>query len=244
MKWTFKKIFFLVFLLFNLAFSTAQIINGKIVFERKTNLYKKYKTEDWVKEYIKPEDRNKSDIFELYFNDTCSVFKPQESDLKDENSWMTNKNSVYQNFNTNKRLCVKNIWGEKMVVEDTLIKRNWKITDNKRTISGYNCRKAIWQANDSTKIYAWYTDAIVSSVGPESFSGLPGAILGVAAEDGSIIYFAKSVEIIKPDVVVANIPQRKKQKIYSNVEFKTKLTKDFGKDKWGKAMLNDVFGIW
>lgn len=239
-----KKIF-LIFLLISFTAnnnSWAQVKAGKIVYERKTNLYKKYKDER-VREWIKEEDKSKVDIFELYFNDSVSVFKPQESDVRERYSWATSKNVVHQNFSTNERLTIKNIWGEKCYLQDTLYQRTWKITDSKRIINGYSCRKAIWQANDSTRIYAWFCDEIIPSVGPESFYGLPGAILGLATEDGGVIYFAKSVEIIKPDISEL-IPKKGKNKIYTSSELKTKLEKDFGKFPWGKTMIQENFGIW
>ncbi len=238
-----KKIFLILFL-FSFIYnnSGAQIVAGKIVYERKTNLYKKYK-DDNVKEWIREEDKNKTDIFELYFTDTNSVFMPQESDLKEKMSWATSKNIVYQTYKENKRLTIKSIWGEKVFVEDSLHKREWKITDSKRVINGYTCRKAIWQANDSTRIYAWYCDEVIASVGPESFYGLPGAILGLASEDGGVIYFAKSIEVTKPKMENV-IPKKGKNKIYTSAELKTKLEKDFGKNPWGKAMIKDNFGIW
>lgn len=158
-------------------------------------------------------------------------------------SWATSKNVVYQQYTQNKRLTLKSIWGEQLYVEDTLYKREWKITDSKRVICGYNCRKAIWQANDSTRLYAWYCDDIVPSVGPESFYGLPGAILGLATEDGGVIYFAKTVELKKPTMETV-IPKRGKNKIYSSAELKAKLEKDFGKNPWGKAMIKETFGLW
>lgn len=222
--------------------SFAQITTGKIVFERKTNLYKKYK-DDNVEEWIKQEDKNKTDLFELYFNDSISVFKPQESELKERMSWATSKNVVVQNFNKNYRLTIKEIWNEQLFVEDSLYNRQWKITESKRVICGYSCRKAIWQANDSTRIYAWFCAEIIPNIGPESFYGLPGAILGIATEDGGVIYFAKTFEITKPDMSVL-IPKKGKNKIYSTAELKAKLSKDFGKNTWGKAMIKDAFGIW
>lgn len=237
------KIGLLLSILFcSLSDSIAQITTGKIVYERKTNLYKKFKGDDY-REWIKEEDKNKIDFFELYFNDSISVFIPQESELKEEMSWATSKNVVYQNFNKNYRLTIKEIWREKLFVEDTLNVRQWKITENKRVISGYNCRKAIWEADDSTRIYAWYCGEIIPTIGPESFCGLPGAILGIATEDGGVIYFAKSIEISKPDMA-ALIPKKGKNKIYSTAELKAKLIKDFGKNPWGKAMIKNNFGIW
>ncbi|MBL7888099.1 MAG: GLPGLI family protein [Bacteroidia bacterium] len=236
-----KRIVLFLFCVFVVGLK-AQITQGKIIYERKTNLYKKYKDDD-VKEWLREEDKNKVDVFELYFTDSSSVFKPQDSDLKERMSWATSKNVVYQEYAQNKRLTIKSLWGEKMYVEDTLYKREWKITDSKRVISGYNCRKAIWQANDSTRIYAWYCEEIVPSIGPESFYGLPGAILGLATEDGGVIYFAKTIEVSKPSMD-AVIPKKGKNKIYTSAELKTKLEKDFGKNPWGKAMIKEAFGIW
>jgi len=182
-------------------------------------------------------------VFELYFNDSMSLFKPQDSDIREKMSWATEKNTVYQNLNANTRLSIKDVWGENVYVEDTLWRRQWKLTESHRTIAGYNCRKAIWQANDSTRIYAWYADELITSTGPESFNGLPGTILGLATEDGGVIYFAKSVEV-SPQPADKLKPVRGKNKIYKTAELKAKLEKDFGKNPWGKQMIKNMFGLW
>lgn len=240
---SFKIIFSLFFILITVV-SSAQITTGKIVYERRTNLFKKYK-EGWAREWIKEEDKNKVDYFELYFSDSVSVFKPKDDGLKEKLSWTTSKNSVYQNFNTNTTFTVKPIWGEELYLTDSLRIRKWKITDGKRKICGYECRKAIWQANDSTKIYAWYTDWIIPSTGPESFNGLPGTILGVATEDGGVVYFAKSVELEKPTAESYALPKLgKKTKVYTTNELKAKLEKDFGAYPWGKSVVSENFDVW
>lgn len=233
----------LLCLLALMAPAKAQITYGRITYERKTNLYKRFKHWDDVKEFIKESDKSKVDIFELLFNDSLSLFRPQESEIREQFDWATSKNTVYQNTKTNSRLTFKKIWGEEFVLQDTLWPRQWKVTDGTRTICGYTCRKAIWQANDSTRIYAWYCNEIENSIGPESFVGLPGAILGLATEDGGVIYFAKSVEVIKPEPVKL-MPGKIKQKIYKTAELKAQVEKDFGKEKWGKAMISNNFGVW
>src|SRR4051812_20112751 len=88
----------------------AQITSGKIVYERKTNLYKKFIKWEGVKDWIKEEDKTKVDVFELYFNDSLSLFVSQESDLKENFSWATEKNTVYQNFHSGQRYTIKDIW--------------------------------------------------------------------------------------------------------------------------------------
>lgn len=229
------------FLLFGLSALQAQITSAKITFERKTNLYKKFK-DDRTQQWIKEEDKIKLEYFELYISDTCSVFKPQESELREKYSWATSKNTVYQDFKRQTRYLIKTIWGEDLHLTDSLFKREWKITESNRKIAGYSCRKAVWQANDSTRIYAWFSYDITPSTGPESFNGLPGTILGLATEDGGVVYFAKKIELVKvePGVFV----QPKKKKIYTIPELKEQMTKQYGKEKWFKNMIHEQFGIW
>jgi len=219
----------------------AQITAGKITFERKTNLYKKFKGDDY-KRWIKEENKIKIDYFELYFNDTVSLFKPVDSELKEDLEWATQKNTVYQNFNTQKRFVKKIFWGEELNLTDSLFKRKWKITESTRKIAGYNCRKALWQANDSTRIYAWFSYDLTIGTGPESFYGLPGTILGLATEDGGIIYFAKKVEILTPPP--ATFVQAKKKKVYTIPEMKDEMNKRWGKEKWFKGVIHETFEIW
>jgi GLPGLI family protein len=228
--------------LFVLLFTTegfAQLTAGQISYERKTNLFKKYK-DDNVKDWLKEENKDKLDRFELYFNDSLSLFKPQETDLRDNMSWATSKNTVYLDFSKNSRLTIKTIWNEDFYLQDSLTQRSWKITDSKRVICGYNCRKVIWQKDSTTRIYAWYAEDIPSPVGPENFNGLPGAILGLATEDGGIIYLAKQVNATKPDLALLQ-PKKIKHKLYTSAELRKKLEKDFGKNAWGKALIKDTF---
>lgn len=233
--------FIILFVLF-LGNMHAQVHAGKIVYERKTNLYKKFKGDN-PKDWIDERDKNKIDVFELYFNDTASVFKPKVSEEKERMAWATGKNHVYQNFNSGMRLTAKDIWGEEVFLKDSIAKRQWKITDSKRSIAGFMCRKAIWKVNDSLRIYAWYADEIIPSVGPESFGGLPGAILGLATEDGGVIYFAKTIEFNSLDIV-PHIPKTGKAKIYNTTELRKRFEKEFGNERWGKAMIRETFDIW
>ena len=221
----------------------GQITSGKITYERRTNLYKKFKWNKDVKDWLNEEDKNKIDVFELYFNDSLSVFKPQESDIVEKMSWATTKNVVYQNHHSSKRLTEKKIWGELFLLDDSVRKFTWKITDNKRSICGYTCRKAIWQASDSVRIYAWFCSELNSSIGPESFVGLPGAILGLATEDGGVIYFAKNVDVTVQNPIIL-LPKKTKQKVMKVAELRAQIEKDYGKEKWGKAMIYNNFEIW
>ena len=209
------------------------------MFERRTNLEKQI-IDGRMKSQVNENNKIRVELFDLYFNDTCSIFKPILSNEADPLSWSTSKNTIFQNFKSNQKIYQLSTAGQQVFVKDVNKKRDWKITENKRKIANYDCYKAIWQKNDTTRIYAWFSVDIVPTVGPEGFDGLPGAILGLATEDGGIIYFAKSVEIIVPKQEIFKIDTGKKD-AYSMEELKTKIEKDFGNTPRGKRMFNDLF---
>lgn len=227
-----------LFTLFVALTGAAQITSGKIVFERKTNLLKKF-DDPQFKDFLK-DNKTKIDMFELYFNDTSCVFKPQPTEEVDELSWATTRNTVYQNLNTGERMSVLDLWGNKVFVQDSSGTRQWKITDSRRNIGKYECRKAVWEKDDSTRIYAWFSVDIVPSVGPEMFSGLPGAILGLATEDGGIIYFAKEVTVQEVDTKTLTYDLGKND-IYTVEQLRAELTKRFAKQPWGQRAIDDLF---
>lgn len=180
-----------ILLLYMVHFS-AQVTHGVILFERKTNLLKKYdspESQRWLRG-----EKVKIDRFNLHFSPVKSIFLPLESAVPSKTDWATSKNTVVQDFEKEERICIYNLFGESKVVKDNIVERKWKITERKRNIAGYSCRRAIWNKNDSTRIYAWYTDQLIPSTGPETFNGLPGTILGLATEDGGVVYFAKLVQ--------------------------------------------------
>lgn len=237
----FSKKTFLIYTIFVASISFTQVNSGKITYERKTNLLKKF-TDERAKRWVNESNKIVLDVFELYFNDSLSVFLPVEDPTKNGMMAMaTNKNTVSQNLNTGARLSVLNIWGEKAYVQDSMINRTWKITESKRKIGRYDCRKAIFELNDTTRIYAWYTEEIIPSIGPETFQGLPGAILGLATEDGGVVYFAKKVEALEPKF--DELTPKVGKKVFTHQELKAKLQADFGDKPWGKGIVDELF-MW
>jgi hypothetical protein len=67
-------------------------------------------------------------------------------------------------------------------------------------------------------------------------------ILGLATEDGGVVYFAKKVEFIQADAATLSPP--KKKKVRTVRELKTEMEKQYGKEKWFKEMWHEQFGIW
>lgn len=232
-----------LFILFSLA-ATAQINSGRIVFERKTNLKKRLGDNPRMKNFITEENKYRIENFELLFNDTSSVFKPIPSEEPESMGMMkyfTQQNTVYLNLNNRKKFIAMDLWGNPAYIKDSMDDRQWKITESRRNISGYNCRKAIWQMNDSTRIYAWYAVDIVPSIGPEGFEGLPGAILGLATEDGSVVYFAKEVKLMDPPSAVLSYDEKGKD-VYTEEELKKMLMERMG--QWVKPKDLEAMFSW
>jgi GLPGLI family protein len=102
----------------------------------------------------------------------------------------------------------------------------------------YECIKAIWQKNDSTRIYAWFSPMISASIGPEGISGLPGAILGLAREDGSVVYFANrfsnefDAKYIRKEI--------KSSKSVTKWMFFKQLAVNFSSFEWGRVFLAEL----
>lgn len=208
------------------------------MFERKTNLLKKYESPEsqrWLRG-----EKVKIDRFNLFFSPNKSLFIPIESLNQSKADWATSKNTVIQDFNKKERISVYNFLGESKTVLDSLTKRTWKITERKRDIAGYSCRRAIWEKDDSTNIYAWYTTQIVPSTGPESFNGLPGTILGLATEDGGVVYFAKTVQESYNDLEELS-PKINKKKTYTENELKQELELKARSNPWMRKIIKYVF---
>jgi len=243
-KWDGTNIFMIILIGFILlcfsGISFSQMSEGRIIFERRTNLEKKFEGSGFRKNSIDKDNKIKVENFELYFTDSVAIFKPILSDELDPTSWATIKNSVFYNMSTQEKLIFFNVWGKELIVSDSLANRTWKVTESTRLIAGYTCYKSIWQKDDSTRIYAWFTPDIITSIGPEGFEGLPGMILGLATEDGGIVYFAKDVKVMKPqqsDFVI----DLKKKDVYTKVSLKEKFEKEYGENEFGKRILTELF---
>ena len=179
----------------------SQVSEGVITFERRTNMLKKSSGIDLGRMKFSEKNKYHNDRFFLYFNDSLSFFTPiQEEEVSMNNfrgigtTSIVTRNSIFQNFKTNYRYMAIPVLNEELYMVGNTKQYEWKITEDKRLIGIYECRKAVLFLDKETRIYAWYTDEVIPSVGPESFCGLPGAILGLATEDGGVTYFATSVE--------------------------------------------------
>lgn len=226
----------------SLSAQTQVMTSGEILFERRTNLEKRYEGMEqnrWMRGDLK---KPMVEDYVLYFTDSSALFKPILPEVPDEREWATMKNTTYQNLASETLEQQFSFWGTKVYMRDTVKEREWIITGNSREIAGYKCRQAMWEANDSTRIYAWYADELIASFGPETFNGLPGVMLGLAIEDGGVVYFAKEVKPLTTNLE-KEMPKGKAKEYYTEEELRTMIIERFS--DWGLVdrILFDMF-VW
>ncbi len=224
--------------------SIAQLTQGSITFERRTNLKKTVGDNPRVSRFLNDDNKIRKENFELKFNQTSSVFKHIENEDEEDIGMMkyfTQRNTVYQDLDNNGFMVILNSWGQPMYLQDSMSIRLWKVTESKRKFAGYMCYKSIWEMNDSTRIYAWFCPDIVPSVGPEGFSGLPGAILGLATEDGGVVYYATEVKEMEVTAETTDFTEYMDE-TYTKEELKEILLKNMG--KWIKKKDLDAMFAW
>lgn len=183
---------------------------GNIIFEKRINMYALIKQEikknpnssyytRMFEEYQKSQPQFKSLKSTLTFSKNQTLFKPEEVSLAQTNNYWGDypaaqqNNTIFTNTEQGTSISQKKIYEETYLVKDSTRKINWKITNEMRNIAGYDCRRANAVIMDSIYVVAFYTDQIPVSGGPESFSGLPGMILGVALPYEHTTWFATTV---------------------------------------------------
>jgi len=106
------KILLLILLYFQCSVKYTQITHGTILYERKTNLLKKYKDPNqqrWLRG-----EKVKIDRFNLYFSPEKSLYLPDENVIPSKADWATSKNTVIQDFKKQERTSIYNLFGEKV----------------------------------------------------------------------------------------------------------------------------------
>lgn len=188
-------------------FAVAQekfVFEGKISFERKINVHPQVDAEDesaWYKEFVLKSPVFHTTGFVLQFTKDQTIYKPETEVPKSDVSWLigpAKENVIYKDLSKQQMTGLKAVFERSYVVADSLRQSAWRITDEKRTIAGMECRKAITIICDSVYVVAFYAEEIPVSGGPESFSGLPGMILGLAIPRLHTTWFATKISLAVP----------------------------------------------
>ncbi|MCU0373817.1 MAG: GLPGLI family protein [Chitinophagaceae bacterium] len=121
---------------------------------------------------------------------------------------------------------------KRYLIEDSLRPLKWKLEEETMTINGFVCKKATTtiqgfgmgnfrqggggqgggggrrdstitrMLNEKQQVVAWYTEQIETAAGPDNYFGLPGLILYLDIDNGTIVYSPKKLEPLSKDVAV------------------------------------------
>lgn len=213
-----KKYFLLTLLSAVSLIANAQvkfISSGRIEFEKRSNQFSYYDQEDdqspWVVEMKKAFPKMVSETYVMDFNEEKTVYKMLKEDPAGKYVWgrkPSEDDVIVKDVKTGQIALQRDIFEQTYLIKDSLRNYKWRMTNETRTIAGFECRKAVTIISDSVYIVAFYTDEITVSSGPESFGGLPGMILGLAVPRLQMTWFATKVELKEP-AATALTPKQK-----------------------------------
>lgn len=203
-----RRIFFQI-LLFVLSLPmSAQvkfITEGSVTYERKINVHRQFDLygddAGFVKESMSKIPNFHSSQFVLHFKERETVYRPAGDMPEFVMPWMlgpAKENVIYTDLAKSHSSSYKTVFEKTFRIEDSIASRPWRITAEKRTIAGFECRKAVTVICDSVYVVAFFAEEIPVSGGPESFGGLPGMILGIAIPRLHTTWFATGVTLAEP----------------------------------------------
>lgn len=180
---------------------------GVVDFEKKINAYaimQKKITKDnesfyapFLEDYKKKHPQFATYKSSLTFSGNKTLYKPAAEEEEADGFGMLGgqgqPNTIFTDVLAKNSVTQKAVFEQLFLVKDSTRKINWKLTSETREIAGYNCRRANAIILDSIYVVAFYADQIPVSGGPESFTGLPGMILGVALPHENVTWFATKV---------------------------------------------------
>jgi len=196
-----EKFIIILAAVFTSIMATAQVKEGKIIYERTQQLQIQLSGQDQAMQSMIPKERK--DRFEWIFGNSQSVWKAAEEVDSDGGNMsfssggaeirmiMPGSNDIiFTDFVKQQKVEQRELMTKTFVVADSIRRMNWKLGEESKTILGYTCRKAIArktqqsfrvtmdngnmerkEVTDTLNIVAWFTDGIGLSGGPESYAG-------------------------------------------------------------------------
>jgi len=239
------KYFFIIAFIFCANCLQAQIFieKGLIEYQVVVNNHKAMGDGAWAEMFKDKIPKLSTSFYQLTFAAGKSIYRFNRKDEKTKSPWGNDgseENTWYNDYNAQKFVQQKSVFGETYILSDSLTKISWKITNENRMIAGFNCRKAVGILFDSVYVFAFYTDEITVSGGPMSMHGLPGMILGITIPRMFSSWVANKVEINGVNYSNITAPLKgKKKKATELQETVVKLTKDWG--SWGQQAVWNIF---
>jgi len=237
---------YILMLAFAWSFKSAHgqvfVTQGMIEYEVKVNNHKAMGDGTWADMMKEKFPKLSTSYYQLTFNAEKSIYLLNRKDEKTKLPWGNDAddNVWYNDYAAEIFVQQKSVFGDTYILTDSLIKIDWKMTNETRQIAGFNCRKAVGKLFDSVYVFAFYTDEITVSGGPMGLHGLPGMILGVTIPRMFSSWIATKIELNGVNYNIINAPSKgKKKKAKELQETAIKVTKDWG--SWGQQ---EIWGIF
>jgi GLPGLI family protein len=179
------------------------VTSGRIIYEDKAKLEIKLEGDAAQMAESLPKEQVSEKV--LLFNPDCSLY--QVNDIKKNDNIMDQggdhmtvrmiisggNDKTFNDLKNRKKTEQKEFMTRLFLIESDLGGSEWKLTENFRTILGYNCQEAVRKDKDKN-ISAWFTSSIPVSTGPAGYEGLPGLILKVDIDNGKRTLTATSID--------------------------------------------------
>jgi len=225
-------------------FAQQFISKGMIEYEVKVNNHKAMGDGTWAEMFKDKIPKLSTSYYKLTFDDEKSIYVFDRKDEKTKAPSFFNQgtedNIWFNDYRNENFVQLKAVFGETYNLRDSLLKIDWKMTNENREIAGFNCRKAVGKIFDSVYVFAFYTDEITVSGGPMSLHGLPGMIMGITIPRMFCSWVATKLELNGVDAKKIVAPTSgKKKKAKELQETVVKATKDWG--SYGQQAVWQIF---
>ncbi len=206
-----------------------------IEFEVKTNVKKTMGNNSWTEMLKENMPQFKTGYYKFSFSNNKSIYKfdrwadgPKVPEFLRRDDEM---NVYYFDYNNDQLFEKKAVFGSEFMVQDSIPKIDWRLTNESRVIAGFNCRKAVGVIMDSVYVFAFYSDEIMIPGGPCSVSGLPGMILGLTIPRLYTSFIATKVMLngVKEDEIKPE-PSKKYNKMSALYTLITERAKEWSND--------------
>ena len=183
----------------------------KVIYSEKMDLTERLKSVDnpMIKQMI-IEKTGKPKYYELTSSNGTSIYQKQNVDEREIDDAITiqgDEKIIYKNHINKTYVKQIDFMSRTFLIEDTLEKNDWIITNDTLKIGEYQCKKATLKKGDNN-IIAWFTNEVPSNEGPEDFYGLPGLILKI--ETGTSIIEVQDISILKDNTTILKPTKGKK----------------------------------
>lgn len=236
-----------IILLFLLPLSLpAQTRQGAIVYERKIDVHRRIQ-DDQMKAAI---PQFQIAAYQILFKDSIAVYKavpkdeaPDPFDNPNGNHFVMrftgpgDDGVFYRNYNSGRLLEEATLAEKKYVITDSIHQLPWKLSADTMTILGHLCKKATTTTPRGAKVVAWYTGDIPLPIGPDQFDGLPGAVLKADADDGGIVFTAKTIQ---QNIESKQLKEPAGGKLITRADFRKKMDEVLGPaDSQGRRIIRN-----